>query len=519
MRCPPCASRAARRSRRVASILATCLGIAAVLFACHDLVDPQPGSESSTVSAPSAQLGEWGPQFSTQIVALHASLVPLSANGAGLLVWGHVGAPYLWDFSNSTPTFVPLSEPAELFCAGYSFLPDGSLLVVGGHDEIKGDGHGIPNVYRFVNGTWVTERSMSFGRWYPTATTLENGDVIVYAGTDNNGVNVAIPERYHFATHTWTQLTGASKKFPYYPRSFLDPTSGKVFYAGEAKASRWLDPDALGGAGKWSSTNALRQVADRNYGSAVMYEQGKILYAGGGGKNKLAGIPPTSSAELIDLNQQPAHWVPTGSMLYARRQFNLTILPDGKVLATGGTSSPGFTNRALPTKQAELWDPATGAWTLMAAEAVVRVYHGVSLLLPDGRIFSGGSGDGNGLPRQTTGQIFSPPYLFNADGSSATRPEITAVSATSVHYGATIAVSTPNPSSISKVTMIRFGAVTHAFNESQTLYRANFAAGSGTLSVTVPPNGRIAPPGPYLLFIVNDKGVPSVGKIIMLSPA
>jgi len=427
-----------------------------------------------------------------------------------------LGVPYLWNLSTPTPTFATLDEPAELFCAGYDYLPDGSLLVVGGHDEVKGDGHGIADAYRFVDGAWVNDPPMSYGRWYPTATTLENGDVIVYAGTDNNNVNVGIPERYHYATHTWTKLTGASKTFPYYPRSFLDPKDGKVFYAGEAKVSRWLDPDANGGLGKWTTAKAPRVVADRDYGSAVMYEQGKILYAGGGGKKK-DGPPPTSTAELIDLNQSAPQWTPTGFMIYARRQFNLTILADGKVLATGGTSSPGFTNRTLARKEADLWDPATGKWTLMAPEAVVRVYHGVSLLLPDGRVFSAGSGDGNGLPRQTNGQIYSPPYLFNGDGSPAARPRITSVSATQIRYEQTFTVTTPDAASISRIHLIRFSAVTHAFNQSQMLYRAGFSASAGALSVAAPANGRIAPPGPYLLFIVNDKGVPSVASIVILS--
>jgi hypothetical protein len=490
--------------------------VAGVLFACHDLSEP-PAPPSAEFSTASASLGKWGPRFSTQIVALHASLVLLGPGRAGVLAWGHAGGPYLWDLTNTTPTFAPLDEPAELFCAGHTFLPDGSLLVVGGHDEIKGDGHGIPNVYRFANGGWVAESPMSYGRWYPTATTLENGDVVVYAGTDNNDVNVAIPERYDFKTHSWAQLTGASRNYPYYPRSFLDPKNGTIFYAGESKVSTWLDPDALGGTGQWTTAKAPRQVVNRNYGSAVMYEPGKILYAGGGGQNAKLGIPPTNTAEVIDLNQATPQWIATGSMTYARRQMNLTILADGKVLATGGTSSPGFTDRTLGRTEAELWDPETGTWTLMAPEAVIRVYHGISLLLPNGRVMSAGSGDGQGIPRQTTGQIFSPPYLFNADGTPAARPRINAVSSTALHYGENFTINTPAASSIAKVHLIRFSSVTHAFNQSQMLYRATFSVSGRVLTVTPPASGRLAPPGPYLLFVVNQNGVPSTGTIVTLS--
>jgi galactose oxidase len=514
-------ARLAARARVVSSATCLLLGLGAVLLlvhGCENADSPVRPDPLSSATAPQATMGEWGPTFSTEIVALNASLVPLTAGGAGVLVWGHVGVPYLWDLSTATPTFTPLSEPAELFCAGHSFLPDGSLLVVGGHDEAKGDEHGIPNAYRFVNGGWTTEPAMSFGRWYPTTTTLENGDVVTYAGTDNNGVQVNIAEVYHPTSHTWTQLTKAKRRFPYYPRSFLDPRTGKVFYAGEQAISRWLDPSANNGLGKWDLTTTTRVVADRNYGSAAMYEQGKILYAGGGGRNKAAGIPPTNSAEVIDLNQAAPQWSATGSMTYGRRHLNLTILADGTVLTTGGTGSPGFTVRTLARKDAELWDPATGVWRLLAPEAIVRVYHSTTLLLPDGRVLSAGSGDGKGLPRETMGQIFSPPYLFNQDGSPAVRPTISGISSTSLHYGQTLRVTTPDAASIAKVHLIRYSAVTHAFNMGQTLYRAEFSVSGQDLTVTGPAAGRLAPPGPYLLFLVNASGVPSEAKLITISP-
>jgi hypothetical protein len=504
-----------RRLRPLPAAAAAMLAVVLVLFACQDAVGPPSAGRTSSVPSVVALKGEWGPTFSTGIVALHASLVPF-ANGAAVLAWGHTGVPRLWDLSNSTPTFSPLSEPVELFCAGHNYLPDGSLLVVGGHDEIKGDGHGIPNVYRFVNGAWLTEDPMHFGRWYPTATTLADGDIIAYAGTDNDFVTVRTPERYSYAAGTWTQLTKATRKLPYYPRSFLDPKNGRVFYAGEAALSRWLDPQGNAGLGKWIST-AARQVANRNYGSAAMYEQGKILYVGGGGQNLSLADPPTNTAEIIDLNQATPQWTLTGAMTYGRRHTNLTILADGQVLVTGGTSSKGFTNRALGRREAELWNPSTGTWTLMAAESTIRVYHGVSLLLPDGRVLSAGSGDGRNLPKETNGQIFSPPYLFAPNGTPAARPQITGLSSAALQYGQSFTITTPQAASIARVHLIRFSSVTHAFNQSQTLYRAAFTVVNGQLSVTAPATGRVAPPGPYLLFIVDDQGVPSEGKLVGLS--
>jgi hypothetical protein len=85
-----------------------------------------------------------------------------------------------------------------------------------------------------------------------------------------------------------------------------------------------------------------------------------------------------------------------------------------------------------------------------------------------------------------------------------------------VGYGQTIDVTTPDASTITKVTLIRMGSVTHAFDQAQRLLPLNFSASSGRVSVTLPGRQNVAPPGPYLLFIVNGDGVPSVGRIMLL---
>jgi hypothetical protein len=207
-------------------------------------------------------------------------------------------------------------------------------------------------------------------------------------------------------------------------------------------------------------------------------------------------------------------------MAFPRRHLNATSLPDGKVLVTGGTSGSGFTNLNGATHEAELWNPETGAWTTLAAEAVTRVYHSTSILLPDGRVLSAGSGDGEGntLPRQTNMQIFTPPYLFNADGSLATRPSITGVSSTTLHYGQSFTITTPDAPSIAQVNLIRFSSVTHSFNAAQAFYPVRFTVGAGVLNASPIENGRVAPPGPYLLFLVDTRGVPSVAPTIMVLP-
>ena len=224
----------------------------------------------------------------------------------------------------------------------------------------------------------------------------------------------------------------------------------------------------------------------RDYGSAVMYAPGKVLVMGG-------GDPPTNTAEVIDLNQPSPTWRAVGSMAFARRQLNATLLPDGSVLVTGGTSSPGFSDPAGAVHAAELWNPMTEQWrTLASSSGIPRVYHSTALLLPDGRVLSMG---GNGYPQS---EIYSPPYLFNG-----TRPTITSAP-TSVAYGQSFFVQTPDAATISKVTLLRLSSVTHAFNMSQHISTLSVSQTPGGLNVVAPSGATVAPPGRYLLFILNS---------------
>jgi hypothetical protein len=234
-----------------------------------------------------------------------------------------------------------------------------------------------------------------------------------------------------------------------------------------------------------------------------MYEPGKILYVGGG--------PPTNTAEIIDLNQPSPQWSFTGSMQFARRQMNATVLPTGQVLVTGGTSGGGFNNPVGAVHAAELWDPGTGAWTTMASNAVTRIYHSTTLLLPDGRVLHTGSGDAGGVVDELSYEIYSPPYLFKG-----ARPTISGSTPNQVGYGQSLFIATPDAAAITKVAFIRHGSVTHAFDAGTRFVPLSFSQVSGGVQVTLPAGGTIAPPGPYMLFLVNGSGVPSVSRTMLL---
>jgi len=460
-------------------------------------------------SAPEATLGRWDPPFSTPVIAIHMALMP----NREVLLYGHTGQPWLWDPSsypsNVAAGFTQVSTTTEVFCSGHTFLADGRLFAPGGHDEAKGNGYGIPDVNIFNGSSWEAVPPMRQGRWYPTATTLANGDVVVTAGTDNSNLNVKLPEVWNGTS--WRQLTGASLGLPYYPMMFLAP-NGRLFYAGPSAISWSLDPT---GEGAWTSVGP-RVVPDRNYGTAVMLD-GKVLAIGGGGATATCTTPLTNTAEIADLHASVPTWRAVGSMAHPRRQLNATILADGQVLVTGGTSACGFSNESGSVYAAELWNPTTEQWTTLASMVVKRVYHSAAILLADGRVLSAGGGDNPGSSNQFNAEIFTPPSLFNTDGTLATRPTYSLPSNT-LTYGQSFTVNTPDAATIAKLTLIRPSAVTHTSNQSQQLNTLSFTAASDgqSLTVTAPANGNLAPPGPYMLFLVDDKGVPSVAQIVFL---
>jgi hypothetical protein len=455
-----------------------------------------PSSESPPEVTTSQQpLGQWSPVSEAPIVQIHLNLLV----SGKVMSWGGAnGTPtYLWDPATGAFTAVP--APSELFCGGHGFLPDGRLFVAGGH--ISND-HGLPNTNVFDPATeaWqaLPPMPMARGRWYPTNTTLPNGEVVTMAGRDENGEVVERPEVWNGAA--WRQLTSAALALPYYPRNFVAP-DGRIFYAGEGQQSRYLD---VAGAGGWTD-GPLRQFGSRDYGSAVMYAPGKILYAGG-------GDPPTDSAEIIDLNERSPTWTFTAKMAFARRQMNATLLPTGDVLVTGGTSGAGFNNAEGAVRAAELWHPATGTWTTLASSAVVRMYHGTALLLPDGRVLYTGSGDGpDGTVNERNYELYSPPYLFHG-----ARPTITGALPSSAGYGQTQVVNTPDGAGIAQVTLVGLGSVTHAFDQSARLVPLSFSRVATELTINLPASRTAAPPGPYMLFLVNTSGVPSVGRMMLL---
>ena len=148
----------------------------------------------------------------------------------------------------------------------------------------------------------------------------------------------------------------------------------------------------------------------------------------------------------------------------------------------------------------------------MASMSVPRLYHSTALLLPDGRVVVAGGGrfGGTASDDKLNAQIYSPPYLFKG-----TRPVITAAP-TSIPYGSIFSVTTPDAARIALVCLLRMGSVTHHFNVDQRYLSLSFQATGNVLAVEAPANANLAPPGDYMVFIVDTSGVPSVAAIVKI---
>jgi galactose oxidase len=461
--------------------------------------------EVFAVTDPRATTGQWSAPLSWPFIAIHATLLP---NGK-VLGWGrgHNGdpdaTPDIFVCNPSTNQFVKIPNPqaVNLFCSGHAILWDGRVFIAGGHILAN---HGLPTTVIFnpVSNTLSRGPNMNAGRWYPTALALPNKEMLIAGGTTESGGYNAIPQVYSTTSGTYRTLTGALRSLDFYPRLHLAP-DGKLALTGPAQPTKYLTTTGLG---SWKTFTNSNVSALRQYGSSVMYLPGKILSAG--------GVNPTAiaTAEVIDLNKPSPVWRLVGAMRYRRRHLNLTLLPDLKVLVSGGTTYGNSIADAVLTP--ELWDPATESFTNLAPMQVKRVYHSTALLLPNGKVLHlGGNSEPSGGVDEFRAQLFSPPYLFKDS-----RAEI-ASCPTSAGYGQKILVSTANSTLVKRVTLVKLGSVTHAFNMGQRGNELSFQRKAGTtttLEVTTPANVNSCPPGHYMLFLITATGVPSTAKVIQI---
>jgi hypothetical protein len=474
----------------------------------HDLANVQVAFTADPVI-----LGQWSALMPLPIVAIHSTLLP---NGKVICWDRNVTAdiiPRLIDTAtldippgniNVTSAAAPpgVPTPLEIFCSAHTLLADGRLFVAGGHNGNDGEGLDTALIYDSFANNWAQLPNMGTGgRWYPAVTLLPNGDPIVFSGEMTGpGINKTV-QSWQFGSASW-KMVDPNHGMATFPYMHL-VSGGKIFHTGPETGTEFLDP----ATGIWTA-GPTRKTGYCDYGGSVMYDKGKILVVGGG--------TPQASAEVIDLSDLASGWKKlTASMAYPRRQVSTLMLPDGTVLITGGSSYSGFNDEGGAVFPAEIWDPGTGKFRTVAGANFKRVYHSETLLLPDGRVLSLGSGHPPNLLSETPGfncEVYSPPYLFKNGG---VRPAL-AAAPSKVLYGQVFPVTSVDAASITSVSMIAASSVTHTNNFTQRFLRPTFTLGANTVNITTPNDPNLCPPGLYLLFLLNSDGVPSPGKMVIV---
>jgi len=387
-------------------------------------------------------------------------------------------------------------------------MADGRIFIAGGHDGAAHVGLPVANIFNPSTELWTVLPDMSFARWYPTATMLANGSLIVTSGeTDCDECDAPVQEIYHPSTNSWSQLSSAPFVFPYYPHVYQLP-DGRILVPSTTEypiISQVLNINAL-------SWTAVGGTAALEGGSSAMYLPSKFLKMGKSVNPDEATEPSVATAYVLDMSQPAPGWRQVAPMSFPRTYHNTTLLPNGNVLVTGGGTSTDALGVATAVLPAEVWSPTTETWTTLAPMTAPRLYHSEALLLPDGRVMVSGGGrfnDDTEPTDQFSAEFFAPPYLFRG-----ARPTISSAPSR-LPYAQKFNVQTPDATSIAQVSLIRFGSVTHDINMGQRFIPLSFSiAGTGSLTVTAPVNANLAPPGNYMLFLVNTSGVPSVAATV-----
>jgi plastocyanin len=463
------------------------------------------------------------------VTVMHALLIPHTDK---ILFWGYGqrrDQSRVWDQvtgAYTEPTNQPLDIQADenIWSCGHAHLADavGTILINGGFQT----GGGVDNdterrsfLYHPTSNAFTVTDDMHGQRFYPTSISLSDGRVMTLYGSassdPNNPIVTSTYEIYDPATGTWSAPVTLPFNYLWYPWTFLLPL-GDLFIAGPQKPARRFDytatPIVNDPMREYNQVYPQRGV--NMDGTAVMLAlkpplyQPRILIAGGSSvywTSSEAGALKT--AEWIDLSVASPVWQALPDMNIARDHTNSVLLPDGRVVIMGGVDLPPDGG---PVEIFDPEDPSSG-FQLGPNMKHPRGYHSAAILLRDGSVFMGGDPAPFSLGDQTPSERYRPDYFFKS------RPQITASPATLSH-GAAFSVSTPTPNSIAEVVLMSAGAVTHAFNQNQRCVGCTITGvGSGALHATAPPDGNIAPPGHYILFLVDHDRVPSEGAWVQVT--
>lgn len=463
--------------------------------------------------------GSMGPVVDWPLIPIHVILLPdgrLLSYGTDAK--GQQTGQFIYDVwdpklgsAAASHLVLPNTTGTDIFCSAQVIVPSsGAVLLTGGDKTVNGvRNYSVNDANLFdyrSSALYQAPQAMRYVRWYPTVVTLASGQILVLGGRASpTELSVPTPELYTEG-QGWRTLEGATSDDAYgarnwsYPRAWQAP-NGKVFVMTIWGGTYYLDPAASGGAGAVTATPLTVPTGDV-YLPSVMYAPGKIL-----------ALRQFNRALIVDINgAQPTSTAVTG-VGQDRYHGSATVLADGKVYVSGGSI---WSNVAFGVAYAgKIWDPATRRWTPTATARKMRLYHSVSLLLPDATVLTAGGG-APGPATNLNAEIYTPPYLYKQDwsGTLAARPAITdAPTAMTWKQSFKIGVSTTG---VSRVTLVKTGSATHTVDFDQRFMPLAFTANGKTLTVTAPAAAEVAPPGYYMLFVFDAAGVPSIARILRL---
>ena len=487
---------------------------------------------TSTYTLPPTSLGEWGPTVDFPVVPVAAAVLHDTGR---VLVWSSWkandfgGSPGgLTQTADYDPTSGVISQRTvtntqhDMFCPGLSLDATGRPIVTGGINSEK------TSIYDPGADNWVAASNMQISRGYQSQATLSDGRIFTIGGSWSGGTGGKNGEIYNPTSNLWALLSGC----PVAPMLTNDAQGvyrqdnhgwlfgwkeGSVFQAGPSMAMNWYGTT---GSGSQQSAGPRASDPDAMNGNAVMYDaaNGKILTTGGSPNYQQSSA--TGNAHVITIGA-PGD-TPTvetiSSMAYTRAFANSVVLPDGKVVIIGGQAyAVPFTDDTAAMSP-EIWDPTTSTFTTLNAMAIPRTYHSVALLMPDATVLSGGGGlCGGCTTNHLDAEIFSPPYLFNGDGTLAARPTISSVAPTVFAAGATVVVQADT--AVSSFSLIRYGSATHSVDTDQRRIALTPSVSGNTFTLSVTNDSGIAIPGYWMLFAVDGAGVPSVAQTVLIQSA
>lgn len=474
---------------------------------------PQPGP---------SQLGSWGPVKQWPLVAVSMANLPdgrlLTYSGSERRTWPSTEQTYsvIWD--PVTDSFTErLHTGHNMFCGTLTSMEDGNIFVTGGRNASNSP---WTTVFDPTDDDWKPLENMaSGGRWYPTTLTLGSGDIMTAMGS---ATNVRNPDLWS-SEGGWRVLNGIDfielrtrrSTHNWFPLLTQAP-NGDVFHYWDPIETHFISTE---GNGHSTHADSDHDHTEHAGGVQVMYDEGKLLISGSndGSWNRDFAVP--RDAFTVDLNSDTPKIRSIQPMIYPRKHHNFVVLPTGGVMAVGGNTTGAKFQDSGSVLEAEIWNPDTGQWALTAAMTVPRDYHSTALLLADGRVITAGGGYSSGNPNSAgthqDAQIFSPSYLFDDNGDLAPRPVITAAVGDADHGESLLVTSGSN---ISEFTMTRLSAVTHSMNTDQRFFKPDFVnLGNGSYQVTMHANPNVATPGYWMLFAIDNNGVPSEAEVILIN--